>query len=81
MRDLFGFGRASAKTIVMLDRDLQNDPEDIPAFADELNKVYNLSCGWHKDRKEAFWKRRLPIRIANELILWFADVRLRDYGY
>jgi len=41
---------------------------------------FDIVCGWRKDRKDAFWNRRLPSIIANRLISWATGVRLNDYG-
>ena len=56
--------------IVTSDGDLQNDPADIPALVNMLESGYDIVCGWRKHRKDAFFSRLLPSRIANRLISW-----------
>ncbi|MDP7385942.1 MAG: glycosyltransferase family 2 protein, partial [Nitrospinota bacterium] len=74
-----GFDRAGGEVVITMDADLQNDPADIPRLLEPL-KDHDIVSGWRKDRKDAFWTRRLPSRIANWLISWITGVRLRDYG-
>jgi glycosyltransferase involved in cell wall biosynthesis len=76
-----GFAAARGRLIVTSDSDLQNDPRDIPMMVARLEDGgFDIVCGWRKDRKDAFWNRRLPSIIANRLISWATGVRLNDYG-
>jgi len=76
-----GFAAARGRLIVTSDGDLQNDPRDIPAMVDRLEKeALDIVCGWRKDRKDAWLNRRLPSMIANRLISTATGVRLNDYG-
>jgi glycosyltransferase involved in cell wall biosynthesis len=75
-----GFDYARGRIIVTSDGDLQNDPRDIPALVEALDKGPDIVCGWRKDRKDAFLTRRLPSMIANWLISVSTGVYLHDYG-
>ena len=75
-----GFDYARGRVIVTTDGDLQNDPRDIPALVDTLDRGYDIACGWRKARKDAFVSRRLPSMVANWLISVATGVRLHDYG-
>jgi glycosyltransferase involved in cell wall biosynthesis len=75
-----GFDHARGRYIVTSDGDLQNDPRDIPAMVDELERGADIVCGWRKDRKDALLSRRLPSTIANGLISFVTGVHLHDYG-
>ena len=75
-----GFDHARGRMIVTSDGDLQNDPRDIPAMVDTLEQGYDIVCGWRKDRKDAFFSRRLPSVLANRLISAATGVTLHDYG-
>jgi glycosyltransferase involved in cell wall biosynthesis len=75
-----GFDYARGRYIVTADGDLQNDPRDIPAMVDLIERGYDIVCGWRKDRKDALVSRRLPSRLANWLISRVTGVRLHDYG-
>jgi glycosyltransferase involved in cell wall biosynthesis len=75
-----GFDHALGRIIVTADGDLQNDPRDIPAMIDTLDRGFDIVCGWRKNRKDAFFSRRLPSMIANRLISAATGVQLHDYG-
>lgn len=77
-----GFDAARGETIVTLDGDLQNDPEDIPRLLDMLEVDPAIDCisGWRKDRKDRTLSRRLPSMVANRIISRVTGVRLHDYG-
>ncbi|PUB84956.1 MAG: glycosyltransferase, partial [gamma proteobacterium symbiont of Ctena orbiculata] len=76
-----GFDHSRGRYIVTLDGDLQNDPADIPKFVQLLEQDnLDLVVGWRRNRKDDFWLRKLPSRIANFLIGRVTGVRLHDYG-
>src|SRR4029077_1212763 len=54
-----GFDHARGRLIVTSDGDLQNDPRDIPAMVEMVERGFDIVCGWRKDRKDAFLSRRL----------------------
>ncbi|GAA4413534.1 glycosyltransferase family 2 protein [Nibrella viscosa] len=76
-----GIEAARGEFIVTLDGDLQNDPADIPRMlklAEEGD--YDLVAGIRANRQDGALLRKLPSRLANALIRWATDVRLKDYG-
>jgi glycosyltransferase involved in cell wall biosynthesis len=75
-----GFDYARGRLIATADGDLQNDPRDIPAMVDALERGYDIVCGWRRERKDAFFTRRLPSMIANRIISSATGVPLHDYG-
>lgn len=76
-----GFAAARGRLIATSDGDLQNDPRDVPAMVERLEREHlDIVCGWRKDRKDAWINRRLPSTIANRLISWATGVKLNDYG-
>ena len=75
-----GFDRARGAVVVTLDGDLQNDPADIPRLLDELDRGFDIVCGWRRHRKDRFATRLLPSRIANKMISWTTGVRIHDTG-
>ena len=75
-----GFEHARGDVIVTMDADLQNDPEDIPKLLQKLENGYDIVSGWRKDRKDPFFSRKLPSRIANWIISKVTGVELHDYG-
>ena len=75
-----GFDYARGRLIATTDGDLQNDPRDIPAMVEVIERGHDIVCGWRKDRKDAFLSRRLPSMMANGLISLVTGVHLHDYG-
>jgi glycosyltransferase involved in cell wall biosynthesis len=75
-----GIDISQGRIIVTLDADLQNDPADIPRLLEKLEQGYDLVVGWRSNRQDAFFNRRLPSMIANQLIGRTTDIRLHDYG-
>ena len=75
-----GISEARGKIIIPMDADLQNDPNDIPLFLQKIDEGYDVVSGWRKYRKDPFFSKKLPSRIANWIISVVGGVRLHDYG-
>jgi dolichol-phosphate mannosyltransferase len=75
-----GIDHSIGDIIVPIDGDLQNDPSDIEKLLKVLKEGCEVASGWRKDRKDAFWTKILPSKIANALISWISGVKLKDYG-
>lgn len=75
-----GFDVARGRVIVTMDGDLQNDPGDIPAVVAKLDEGYDLVAGYREERKDRFFTRTLPSRVANLLIRSLTGVPIRDNG-
>ena len=75
-----GFKYARGGTIITMDADLQNAPEDIPKLLAKIDEGWDVVSGWRKNRKDKFLTRILPSVLANKLISRITGVRLHDYG-
>jgi glycosyltransferase involved in cell wall biosynthesis len=75
-----GFNHARGEIIVCLDGDLQNDPQDIAQLVNKLDEGYDVVSGWRRNRRDGFWLRTLPSRVANWLISRTTGTYLHDYG-
>jgi glycosyltransferase involved in cell wall biosynthesis len=75
-----GFDAARGRVVVSMDGDLQNDPRDIPLLVAKLDEGYDLVAGYRMRRKDTMLTRKIPSWIANRIILWLTDVRIRDNG-
>src|SRR5262245_44089965 len=53
-----GFDYARGRLIATSDGDLQNDPRDLPAMVEMIDRGHDIVCGWRKDRKDTFLSRR-----------------------
>ncbi len=76
-----GIQQAKAEYIVLLDGDLQNDPEDIPMMLEKAEKEgWDMIAGYRKNRQDGVIWRKIPSLIANSIIRRTTNVRIRDYG-
>jgi glycosyltransferase involved in cell wall biosynthesis len=75
-----GIDYACGEIILLMDADLQNDPDDIPMILEKIEQGYEVVSGWRVDRQDAFVTRTLPSRFANFLISFVTGVHLHDYG-
>jgi glycosyltransferase involved in cell wall biosynthesis len=75
-----GIDFAQGDVIVLLDADLQNDPDDIPMMLDLIDQGYDVVSGWRTNRQDAYFTRKFPSRMANWLISVVTGVHLHDYG-
>ncbi|MCA9323462.1 MAG: glycosyltransferase family 2 protein [Planctomycetes bacterium] len=75
-----GIDLARGETLICMDADLQNDPDDIPRLLETMEQGYDIVSGWRRHRKDKFISRRLPSICANWLIGRFLGVKIHDYG-
>ena len=75
-----GFDFASGETVIPMDGDGQNDPEDIPRMLAKLDEGFDVCSGWRKDRQDNALQRNLPSIMANKLISVVSGVDLHDFG-
>jgi len=76
-----GIDHSTGKYIALLDGDLQNDPSDIPSMLDLLKKEdWDVVAGNRKNRKDGYFLRRFPSKVANAVIRRMTGVYIKDYG-
>jgi glycosyltransferase involved in cell wall biosynthesis len=75
-----GIDHSRGEIIVLLDADLQNDPDDILLLLEKLDEGYDVVSGWRKTRRDNPLTRTLPSVLANALISAVTGVHLHDYG-
>lgn len=76
-----GLKFSKGEIIVLMDSDLENDPNDIPGMLAKLEEGYDVVSGWRKNRwKGQYLTRKLPSMMANRLISNISGVHLHDYG-
>lgn len=63
-----GIKSAKGDSIIFMDADLQDDPNDLPKFLDKLEEGYDFVNGWRKKRRDGLIKT-LPSKIGNAIIL------------
>ncbi len=75
-----GFDAAQGDIVIVMDADLQNDPEDIPAMIKKLqDEDYDVISGWRKDRKD---KSMLKVgsKIGNWVRRKITGEKIHDQG-
>lgn len=74
-----GIMAAKGDIIILLDGDLQNDPEDIMKLVAEVEKGGDLVCGYRAKRRDTVVKR-ITSRVANFVRSRFIGDGVRDTG-
>ncbi len=74
-----GFKYAAGLTVVTLDADLQNPPEEIPKLIKKIDEGFDVAAGNRVERKDSM-VRRFPSLLMNLLISKLTGVKLNDYG-
>ncbi|HID68927.1 MAG TPA: glycosyltransferase [Desulfobacterales bacterium] len=74
-----GFEQARGQTLITLDADLQNPPEEIPNLVREMDKGYDVVGTVRKNRKDSLF-RRLASSMVNSLVRRSTGVMMHDYG-
>lgn len=74
-----GFDYASGEIVIVMDADLQNDPEDIPKLLKKLDEDYDVVSGWRQKRKDG------PIlmlgsKFGNWLHRYITGEKIHDHG-
>jgi len=75
-----GIGQSKYENIVIMDGDLQNDPNDLAKMVSEYEKGTDMLIGWRKHRKDNFFSRTLPSTIANFIVRLFSRSKIHDHG-
>jgi len=76
-----GIDYATGDYIITLDGDLQNDPADIPMMVKVAEDGdWDLVTGNRKNRKDGFFIRKIPSKIANRIIRKTTGIKMKDLG-
>ncbi len=75
-----GFHHARGDIIVILDSDLQIDPENIPRLVEKLDEGFDAVSGARLKRTENLWIRRIPSMITNLVYKWALKMPHPDIG-
>ncbi len=75
-----GIDNAIGRTLVTMDGDLQNDPDDIPELVRHIEEGYDIAVGWRHKRQDKLITRKIPSKMANWLIGKITGVPIKDNG-
>lgn len=79
MAIMAGFEQSSGQTVVTLDADLQNPPEEIPKLLTEITKGHDIVEGIRQIRKDTAF-RRYASKLNNWIRQKTTGIQLRDQG-
>lgn len=75
-----GFNIAAGNTVITMDADLQDSPDEIPALLSLIESGnYDLISGWKKKRYDPITKT-LPSKLYNGVVRWFTGIPLHDFN-
>ena len=72
-----GFAEAKGDIVFTMDADLQDDPQEIPAFIEMIRDGYDLVSGWKKTRHDPL-EKRLASRFFNWVVRRVSGITLHD---
>ncbi len=74
-----GIKHANGKNFVLMDSDLQLDPEELPLLVKEFDKGLDIVSGCRKNRKDSIF-RIIPSKIANMIMRKVSESNFTDFG-
>jgi len=74
-----GFRSARGKSIITMDADLQDDPQEMPRLVKELDQGFDVISGWKKVRHDP-WHKVWPSRVFNRVVSWMTGIHLHDHN-
>jgi glycosyltransferase involved in cell wall biosynthesis len=74
-----GFRAARGRSIITMDADLQDDPEEIPRLLARLSDGYGVVSGWKRSRHDPL-SRRVASKVFNWATRRMSRVKLHDFN-
>ncbi|MCA8993791.1 MAG: glycosyltransferase family 2 protein [Planctomycetaceae bacterium] len=74
-----GMRAAKGQLLMMMDADLQDDPEEIPRFLKKLEGGFDVVNGW-KERRLDPWHKVYPSKVFNWMIGSLTGLHLHDHN-
>jgi len=72
-----GFAHADGEVVITMDSDLQDDPQEIPRFLEQIEAGYDVVCGWKKSRRDP-WHKVWPSHAYNGFVSWLFQLPIHD---
>ncbi|MBF0360070.1 MAG: formyltransferase [Oligoflexia bacterium] len=79
MAIMAGFKHSRGKTVVTLDADLQNPPEEIQNLLDKIDEGFDYVGSIRSKRQDYFW-RKISSRLMNTLRKQITSINITDQG-
>lgn len=75
-----GFDQATGDCIIVMDGDLQHDPNEIPLFMQKIDEGYDVVCGCRVSRPgDSLFLKQLPSRLGNFTMRKLTGVPIHDF--
>jgi glycosyltransferase involved in cell wall biosynthesis len=74
-----GFREAKGDIVITMDADLQDEPQEIPAFIAMIESGYDLVSGWKKIRHDPL-EKRLASQFFNWVVRKVSGTQLHDFN-
>jgi dolichol-phosphate mannosyltransferase len=75
-----GFEAAVGEIVMTMDADLQDNPQEIPAFLKQLeDEKLDVISGWKQVRHDP-WHKVIPSRFFNFMVSYMTGVKLHDHN-
>ena len=74
-----GFREARGETVITIDADLQDLPEEIPALIKKMDEGFDLVSGWKMKRKDPFL-RKIASWLFNIVTSFYTGVKIHDFN-
>lgn len=74
-----GFAVARGRSVITMDADLQDDPDEIPGLLARLQEGYDLVSGWKQQRQDS-WLKNNSSKIFNWAAGRMCGLRLHDFN-
>ncbi|MDE2058810.1 MAG: glycosyltransferase family 2 protein [candidate division NC10 bacterium] len=75
-----GIERSRGDIVILMDADLQSDPEEVPRFISKIGEGCDLVTGWRADRQDLGIARRIGSAVMNKLVSLSTGATLHDHG-
>lgn len=72
-----GFAHATGDVVITMDSDLQDDPQEIPRFLEQIEAGFDVVCGWKKNRRDP-WHKVWPSHAYNGFVSWLFALPIHD---
>ena len=74
-----GFAQCSGDLVLMMDADLQDQPEELPRLIGKMDEGFDLVTGWKFKRHDPIHKT-LPSKLFNKTIANHYDLQIHDFN-
>lgn len=74
-----GFEHTNGDIVITMDTDLQDDPDEIPLFIEQIDRGFDMVCGW-KHKGKGSMDKTLPSRLFNRVVRLFTGISLHDFN-